>query len=168
MRALLAVSTTVLVLLLASNAAGQTAEFSAGYEHVMARGGGGTANPFSLNFPGWNVSGGAYLSDRAALVGSVSGHYHDAGDVFVVLGGGQVGLGNSNVFARLLAGVERASVVLDDFSVHSTAFAFQPGIGVDIPFGATALRLSGNYRHALHDGVRSHDLVVSVGFVVKR
>ena len=163
MRSLLVVFTPVVVLLLASNAAGQAAEFSAGYEHVMARGGGETTN-----FPGWNVSGGTYLGDRVALVGGVSGHYHSVGDVFVVLGGGQVGLGNSNVFVRLLAGVERASVVFDDFSVHSTAFAFQTGMGVDVPFGATALRLSGNYRHALHEGVRSHDLVVSVGFVVKR
>ncbi len=162
MRSLLVVFTAVAVFLPASNADGQAAEFSAGYEHVMVRAAGETTN-----FPGWNVSGGTYLGDRVALVGGVSGHYHRVGDVLVVLGGGQVGLGNSNVFARLLAGVERASVVFDDFSVHSTAFAFQPGIGVDIPFGATALRLSGNYRHALHEGVRSHDLVMSVGFVVK-
>jgi len=135
------------------------------------------------NFPaGWFVSGAGNLSDNIALVGEVSGSQKSESffdvtadaDILAFLGGVRVGASAGPVipFAQVLVGGARAKVTLRGFgereSSSETAFALQPGGGVDIPFAENvSARAMVDYRRIFfHDDSGANEVRVAVGIVV--
>lgn len=144
----------------------QSAEVAGGYQFTAA-----FAEDASQQFPGWVASAGAYATPGVAVVGEVSGGYGIFRGATIrnhtFLGGAHFLLPSSPVFVRALAGVEnfRAGGALS-----STAFAVQPGIGVDAAFRNstnTAFRITGSYRYAFHAGGGTHDLLLTIGIAAK-
>lgn len=152
------------VCLLPVSGLAQSAEVSGGFQHVIA-----SSEGLSVQFPGWVASVGGYASPNVAVVGEVSGGYGSFRGISIknhtFMGGAHFLVPSSPVFVRALAGLERSAAV----GVSSTAFAIQPGIGVDVPFGTgnSAFRITGGYRHAFHDGGGTHDLVLTAGIAAK-
>ena len=165
-------------------------EFAAGYQHVFARGSSETTQ-----FPGWSVSGGAYVTDSLAIVGMVTGGYRSdtltssytergnfgttvyryetfdvASSVYQFMGGVHEAYLRDNTvspFVRALIGMERSAVGVSGVAVSESAFVMSPGAGVDIRVTPqTAVRVAGDYRYGFYEGGGTNDIVLTVGLVV--
>jgi hypothetical protein len=95
---------------------------------------------------GWMAGGAWPLADWLSAVGDVSGGYsteHQFGAelqlrAYGIFGGARASsrLGRVTEFAELLAGVVRGSGAAFGFTETTSAFALQPGVGVDYPLSA--------------------------------
>jgi hypothetical protein len=132
-------ATVLLVLLCSAPAAAQErgVEVFGGYTFVHD-----AKNDISLP-AGWIAGGSLQLRNWVSAVVDVSGS-HRTEDLFGaevrvraygIFGGGRVStrLGRVSEFAQLLAGVVRGSGTAFGFTETSSAFALQPGVGIDYP-----------------------------------
>ena len=123
---------------------------------------------------GWVGAATVHATDWLAIVGEVGGNYRtfEAFDVELDLsvhsfmGGARFGapLGSVTPFGQILFGQARASASILGESESESAFAFQPGAGLDIALGRrAALRVQGDYRSISSDGETSGQIRFAVG-----
>ena len=114
-------------------------EISGGYTFVHD-----AKNDISLP-AGWIAGGAVAITRWLAAAADVSGSYNTE-EAFgatlhfrthAIVGGGRVHakLGRATEFAQLLAGIVRGSGTSFGFTDTTTAFALQPGVGLDYPLG---------------------------------
>ena len=112
---------------------------------------------------GWVGAATVHATDWLAIVGEVGGNYRtfEAFDVELDLsvhnfmGGPRFGapLGRVTPFGQILFGSARAAASALGENESESAFAWQPGGGVDIAMGrGVALRVQGDYRSITSDG----------------
>lgn len=83
--------------------------------------------------------------------------------------GGSGGSNKMRAFGQILAGVARATGSVGDISASTTAFAIQPGLGIDIPWkNAMAIRPQFDVLLTHTDGSWGHDTRVGVNVVWRR
>jgi len=123
---------------------------------------------------GWVGAATVHATDWLAIVGEVGGNYRTFEafgeeldlSVHSFMGGARFGapLGNVTPFGQILFGSARASASVVGHSESESAFAFQPGGGVDIAMGRrVALRVQGDYRSISSDGDTSGEVRFAVG-----
>ena len=139
-------------------------------------------NDVDGSFPtGWFVSGAGFLTDNLAIVGEVSGSYKSESDGFFTadldlhtyLAGARFSsrAGAVTPFGQVLVGAAKASGRLGGFvgfeeRASETAFAAQPGGGVDIHLTeAIAARVMFDYRRIFFEGEANDEIRVAAGIV---
>lgn len=158
-----------------ASAQAPSGEVAAGYQFMRD-------SELDLSFPaGWFVSAGGHVSELLEIVGEVSGSRKGEADLFssaditvlTFMAGPRYSRhgGTIEPFAQVLFGGARASASLDILGVSGsdseTAFAVQPGAGVDVTLtDSLSGRLMVDYRRIFFEGEATNEVRVGVGIVV--